>query len=211
MRGSTQSNLLVKVEWLLRDIRTDEQVSLLYKASSDIEWQRAEVNRRDSDPNAFSATMALNPAYDYSFRVEATSADSTRSSDVRTIPRMVFKAPAVILSFHSSSRYSTGLSKYSYSVIQQGLPHYSVHKVSSMEVHYYAGETLRNTTPLQLEVAEGNSEQRYMRWVMSLEVTSSITSVVLVATMADGSTRNIATLSNFHQPGLPTITMHYPR
>jgi len=91
--GSTPNNLLVKVNWLLKDVKSDEQISLLYKASHDTEWFRVEASRHSSDPSAFSATMALDPDSEYSYRVEATSLSGTRSSNVHTIPQEYFKAP----------------------------------------------------------------------------------------------------------------------
>lgn len=149
---STPNDIVLDVQWEVRESENGATVTFLYRGTDDDEWE--EVEAAVIDFNTFQASIHLDPKKDYEYQILSVGL-LNKTSEVDNIPTHLYKPSPVLISSRYSAWSSTAsphelgkLKRFEASFTQEDVA-FDFYKVKEVKAHYYIDEALQKTETLE--------------------------------------------------------------
>lgn len=181
LQESTREHIYLSIEWVMREVKTGSQVSLLYKSSDEEVWTRAENVKRDQ--NSFSAKIEVQPrpGAGYQYRFEEQTSTATQTSEIYSIDNWLHNPTSYIFFMGSTNQaIKKGFSILHFNLFAQSKSPFDFYQISELKANYYSAGVQVKSEIMRQE----DSERGY--YSPQLEIPSNIDTVKLEAVFADG-------------------------
>lgn len=181
LQDSTREHIYLSIDWVMREVKNDSEVSLLYKTSDEEAWVRAENVKRDQ--NSFSAKIEVQPrpGAGYQYRFEERTSTSTQTSEIYSIDSWLHNPTSYILVGSTNQAIKKGISVFNFNLFAQSKSPFDFYQLNEIKVNYYSAGVQVKSEVLAQEHPE---EKEYFS--PRLEIPSNIDTVKLEAVFADG-------------------------